>query len=56
MRKWKEYTLQEKMMIIAIITLLIAVLFSWKRVSSGFGEGMSNFYKTSVDSPRRTGE
>jgi hypothetical protein len=56
MRKWKEYTLQEKMMIIAIITLLIAVLFSWKRVSSGFGEGMSNFYKTSVDSPCRTGE
>lgn len=56
MKKWKEYTLQERMMIVAVIILLIAVLLSWKRISSGFGEGMNHFYKTSVNSSDQSGE
>lgn len=49
MKKWKEYTRQEQMMIIAVIVLLIAVLLSWGRVTNGFDKGMHIFFHTPAD-------
>lgn len=40
MKKWCEYTRQEKMMIIVLIVLLVAVGLSWGRVSEGFNKGV----------------
>lgn len=49
MKKWREYTRQEKTMIIVLIVLLIAVLLSWGRVSEGFTKGVDVFYYTPAD-------
>lgn len=52
MKKWKEYTRQEKTMFIAILVLLIAVLLSWGRVTSGFHKGMHTFFRSPADTVR----
>lgn len=49
MKKWKEYSRQEQVMIIVLIVLLIAVLLSWGRVSNGFDKGMNLFFNTPAD-------
>lgn len=54
MKKWNEYTKQEKIMIIAIVTLLLFLLLSWTRVSNDFQKGMQIFYGTSTDTVQAT--
>lgn len=49
MKKWKEYTKQERTMIILVFLLLLAILINWARVSDGFHKGMKTFYGTSAD-------
>lgn len=49
MKKWCEYTRQEKMMIIVLIVLLVAVGLSWGRVSEGFNKGVNLFYNSPAD-------
>lgn len=49
MKKWREYTRQEKTMMIVLIVLLIAVLLNWGRVSEGFTKGVDAFYHTPAD-------
>lgn len=49
MKKWNEYTRQEKIMIIALVVLLIAVIFSWGRVSTGIDKGIHLFYNVPAD-------
>lgn len=49
MKKWNEYTKQEKRMIFVVAFLLIVVLLSWGRVHDDFQKGMKHFYGTSAD-------
>ena len=49
MKKWSEYTRQEKMMIIVLVLLLVGVILSWERVSTGFNKGMHVFYNVEAD-------
>lgn len=44
MKKWSEYTGQEKRMVIVIAVLLIVVLLSWGRVRNDFRKGVEVFF------------
>lgn len=46
MKAWKEYSIQEKRMIIVIGVLLLAVFLSFGRVCQGFKKGFKFFYST----------
>ncbi|MEG1738329.1 MAG: hypothetical protein RR137_07520 [Odoribacter sp.] len=50
MKKWDEYARREKVMIITLVVLAIAVLLSWGRVSDGLTRGINFFYHTPVES------
>lgn len=49
MKKWKDYTRQEKSMMIVLFVLLIVVLLSWGRVHDGVQKGMTIFYGSPAD-------
>lgn len=50
MKKWDEYTKQERMMMIAIVVLLLVLLLNCTRVSNDFQKGVRMFYGTPADS------
>lgn len=49
MKKWKEYTSQEKRMILVLGVLLVLVLLSWGRIERGFHRGQEIFFGTPAD-------
>lgn len=49
MKKWQEYSRQEKGMILVIGMLFIAVLLSLGRVKQGTQRGMQLFFHTPAD-------
>lgn len=49
MKKWKEFTRQEKIMVGAIILLVVAIWLSWERISTNFDKGMQMFYNVPAD-------
>lgn len=49
MKKWNEYTKQEKTMLIVVAVLLIVVILSWGRVHHDFQKGVKYCYGVSSD-------
>mgnify|MGYP000256969597 CR=1 FL=1 len=49
MKKWNEYTKQEKRMLVIVIVLLVVVVLSWGRVHHDFQKGVKYFYGVSAD-------
>lgn len=43
MKKFKDLTSQEKMMISFVIVLLLAIALSWSRITQGLQKGMKTF-------------
>ncbi|WP_294140312.1 hypothetical protein [uncultured Sanguibacteroides sp.] len=58
MKAWKDYTKQEKRMIIVLGVLLLAVLLSFGRVNREFRKGVKFFYPSleKVSTPDSVGE
>lgn len=48
MRKFKDLTKSEKLMISFIIILLIAIAFNWERVVDGFKKGVKTYTEQPV--------
>lgn len=46
MKAWKNYTKEERRMLIIIGVLLLAILLSFGRISSGWKKGFDFFYST----------
>lgn len=49
MKKWSEFTKQEKRMLILVIVLLVVVILNWGRVHQDFQKGVKHFYGNSQD-------
>ncbi|WP_251621027.1 hypothetical protein [Odoribacter lunatus] len=50
MKKWKDYTKQERAMLIAIGILLILILLTSGRVKNGIQKGFQRFFTPPVES------
>jgi len=48
MRKFKDLSTNEKMMISFVIVLILSLAFSWDRVADGFKDGFKSYTEQSV--------
>lgn len=46
MKSWKNYTREERTMVIIIGVLLLAILLSFGRISNGWKKGVEFFYSS----------
>lgn len=49
MKAWKDFSSEEKRMMIIIGVLLLAILLSFGRITSGWKKGFDFFYPSSQD-------